>query len=115
MIYHLSLIAGLEITERYPHSIDIYEEHLRFTPLGADATVVWGFKDLRLYNPHPFPIVFQFKLQAGSLIGEIHTTGGIERRTVEFKRVPLDKKTNLVNTLVNGKIVATNVYEHKPG
>jgi vancomycin resistance protein VanW len=51
MVYHLALLTGLTIIERHAHSVDIYEEHQRFTPLGADATVVWGFKDLRLHNP----------------------------------------------------------------
>src|SRR6185503_19897960 len=56
LIYHLALLGGLEIAERHPHSIDIYRDSERFTPLGADATVVWGFKDLRLRNSYQFAI-----------------------------------------------------------
>ena len=56
LVHHLALLGGLEIVERHAHSIDIYREEERHTPLGADATVVWGFKDLRLRNPHPFAV-----------------------------------------------------------
>lgn len=52
LIYHGGLVAGLTPVERHSHSQDIYkEEAYRFTPLGLDASVVYGFKDLRLYNP----------------------------------------------------------------
>ena len=52
-IYHISLIAGLEIVERHSHSIDIYSDTTRFTPLGTDATIVYGYKDLRIRNNKP--------------------------------------------------------------
>ncbi|MBX9852464.1 MAG: VanW family protein, partial [Cytophagaceae bacterium] len=50
IIYHISLLGGLEVQERHNHSIDIYEEQDRFIPLGADAAVVFGYKDLKIKN-----------------------------------------------------------------
>jgi len=47
IIYHAVLEAGLEILERHPHSLDIYTATTRYTPLGSDAAVVYGHKDLR--------------------------------------------------------------------
>ncbi len=49
-LYHLSLQGGLVVVERWPHSVDLYREEERYTPLGADASVAWGFRDLRLYS-----------------------------------------------------------------
>ena len=58
LIYYVSLMAGLEVLERHPHSRDIYDDQTRYAPLGADATVAYGFKDLRVLNlflPGLFP------------------------------------------------------------
>jgi len=62
ILYHLALIGGLEIIERFPHSKDIYTEKTRYTPLGSDATVVYGHKDLRIRNNLTQAISFQFQL-----------------------------------------------------
>ncbi|KMQ59585.1 hypothetical protein ACM46_20670 [Chryseobacterium angstadtii] len=59
ILYYAALQTGLTIIERYPHSIDIYQEHERFTPLGSDCTVVYGYKDLQMQNPFPYPVQLQ--------------------------------------------------------
>jgi vancomycin resistance protein VanW len=115
MAYHLALLAGLTILERHSHSIDIYQEHQRFTPLGADATVVWGFKDLRLHNPYPFAVSFEFSVQNGQLLGKINTEAKLMAQLVEFVRIPLQKPFVQVNTLIDHKIVKTTVYEQRQG
>ena len=61
LIYYISLVAGLEIIERHQHSMDIYDETTRFAPLGSDATVVYGYKDLRVRNCLNSPIQFTFQ------------------------------------------------------
>jgi vancomycin resistance protein VanW len=114
IIYHLSLIAGLKIIERHSHSVDIYKEHLRFTPLGADSTVVWGSKDLRLFNPYDFSVSFMFAVKNGSLVGEIYGEQPIHSRTVEFRRMSMEDAKNKVETLIDGIVVTTNMYAHKP-
>lgn len=64
IIYHQSLKAGAAIIERYNHSVDIYKEEERFTPLGADATVVFGYKDLRIRNCFQQPIKYHSQSKA---------------------------------------------------
>lgn len=44
-LYNTLLLAGLDITERHNHSVRIY-----YVPLGRDATVVYGSKDLKFVN-----------------------------------------------------------------
>src|ERR1044071_1560074 len=73
LVYHLALLGGLEIVERHPHSIDIYRDDERFTPLGADATVVWGFKDLRLRNSYQFAISIGCFLDGKRLVGQLRS------------------------------------------
>ncbi|WP_018607566.1 VanW family protein [Uliginosibacterium gangwonense] len=110
LAYHLALLAGLTITERHAHSIDIYTEEQRFTPLGSDATVVWGFKDLRLHNPHPFAIAMRFAVVDGALHGEIHTQQALLPRRVEFTRETLPNTHIKVHTQVDGACQTSTVY-----
>lgn len=62
IIYHVSILFGLEIIERFNHSIDIYNDDSRFTPLGTDATVVYGYKDLRIRNNFDFSVKFKIDI-----------------------------------------------------
>ena len=56
-LYNAALLSGLEITERYRHSSPV-----TYLPLGLDATVAYGYKDLKFKNPHPFPILIRTSL-----------------------------------------------------
>lgn len=97
MVYHLSLIAGLKILERHNHSVDIYKESERYTPLGSDATVVYGYKDLRILNNHPFPIYFQFEITKKGFIGKVYSEQKITKHKIIFE----------TKTFENQKIVTT--------
>lgn len=115
MVYHLALLGGLTVLERHSHSLDIYAEDQRFTPLGADATVVWGFKDLRLHNPHSFRVAFGFRVEQNRLIGELISDANLTARHVEFVRVSLERPWVQVNTMVNQRLQISTVYEQKQG
>ncbi|WP_395841221.1 VanW family protein [Cystobacter fuscus] len=84
LIYLLALRAGLRIVERFPHSVDLYTEATRYTPLGADATVVYGYKDLRFLNPHSFPVALGFSLSESSLTGWVRAPVALEPCALEF-------------------------------
>jgi hypothetical protein len=43
-------LSGLKIVERYNHSVDLYGDGPRACPIGYDATVLYGYKDLRVKN-----------------------------------------------------------------
>ena len=78
IIYHMSLIGGLKVIERYNHSVDIYSEASRFCPLGTDATIVYGYKDLRIQNTYAFPIKFQLEVQQDTLHVKLLSTFKLE-------------------------------------
>jgi vancomycin resistance protein VanW len=112
IIYHNALMAGLEIVERHHHSFDIYEEHERFTPLGADATVVYGYKDLKLRNPYGFPIAFGFEITNDFLLCKIFSEKEIFIQNIDFQRV-VNEKTIQVFAKTSEKCIAESVYLQK--
>jgi vancomycin resistance protein VanW len=114
LAHHLALLAGLEVVERHAHSIDIYREEERHTPLGADATVVWGFKDLRLRNPHPFAVSIRCGVDGQRLVGEIRGAGPIAARSVTFVREPVTPRRVRVVTEIEGLAVGATEYESRP-
>lgn len=90
MIYHLALVSGMEIIERHNHTIDLYEEDKRYTPLGADATVVYGYKDLRFKNPLETPVFLTFQVSEEEFQGFLHTTETAPTYSIKFERKEFD-------------------------
>lgn len=86
LAYELALRAGLTIIERFPHSRDLYTEETRFTPLGLDATVVHGFKDLRFCNDGAAPIAFEFLVETTQICGALTSPAQIMEWQVEITR-----------------------------
>jgi vancomycin resistance protein VanW len=84
MIYLLALQAGLPIGERHAHSQDIYTDATRFTPLGSDATVVYGYKDLRFVNSLTVPLRLGFRLDADRIVASLLAAEPIGTYTLEF-------------------------------
>ncbi len=115
LAYHLGLLSGLVVVERHPHSIDIYREHERFTPLGADATVVWGFKDLRLSNPHGVDVLLECYVQEQRLIGRVYARGPLPNYDIDFVREQIGANQVVVDTVVNRRQHTRTRYEQQPG
>ncbi len=91
LIYLLALHTDCAILERHPHSQDIYTDATRFTPLGADAAVVFGYKDLRIKNQTTTPIRFQFDLYKTQITGTIMAMNPITIYDIEFA---IDEQAN---------------------
>ncbi|MCC6703126.1 MAG: VanW family protein [Fluviicola sp.] len=110
IIYHASILADLEIIERYNHSLDLYTEETRFTPLGLDATVVYGHKDLRVKNKHPFPIYFDLIVDGNILSVQVKSEKALSPKQLFF-----ETQTAATHTIVhvkdaNGKLINTSNY-----
>ena len=84
IMYYLVLEAGLEIVERHPHSLDIYTEATRYTPIGSDAAVVYGHKDLRFLNSFDFPISFQFEILEKEILIYLCADRSIKKCSLKF-------------------------------
>ncbi|WP_395062460.1 VanW family protein [Flavobacterium sp.] len=102
IIYFTALKGNLEIVERYNHSVDIYKEDERFTPLGSDATVVYGYKDLRIKNNHTFPIQFSLSFEEDKIICKLKSQEKIEECTLDFIRKYKENHVEVVS-IINSK------------
>jgi vancomycin resistance protein VanW len=109
ILYFLALQAGLRILERFPHSIDIYREHERFTPLGSDCTVVYGYKDLQIQNPFSFPVQLKCSVHDEELSLSLVSPNKIVLNTIDFKKYETEKGV-WVETLSNNMILFKNFY-----
>jgi vancomycin resistance protein VanW len=89
IIYHLSLIAGMDIWERHNHSVDIYKERDRFTPLGSDATVVYGYKDLRIRNNLGTPVKISLSIIDNNLKCVFSSSQPLKRHKIVFHRIDI--------------------------
>ena len=87
LIFHLAISSGLEIAERHNHTVDLYAETERYTPLGADATVVFGYKDLRIVNNLDHTIRFSFDVEEDRITGYVNGQKEIIPMKVEFERI----------------------------
>ena len=129
LVYNLALLSGCTITERFNHSIDAYGED-RYIPLGRDATVAYGFKNLRFRNPHRFPIRLELRVTereaSGAIRGTDQPTQTISIRTETLAVLPsprrwrhdgqLDRGTERIEPGLTGKLVkAWRIRHHADG
>jgi len=61
-LYNATLLAGLEIVERYNHGLAV-----AYIPPGLDATVAWGLQDYRFRNNTDSPIYIRAVAGGGKL------------------------------------------------
>lgn len=113
IIYHLSLVAGLKVIERYNHSKDLYTDETRFCPLGSDATVAYGYRDLRVKNTSEHVVRFELQVHDDHFTGILHSSGAIKRREIHFEYVL--KPENVIEATTidksDGQILAVSRYE----
>jgi len=110
LLYHLIIKAGIEVVERYPHSVDLYTDETRYTPLGSDATVAFGYKDLRIKNNFDIPVCFRIRVKGFKLIGYLCAPEPIEEYTLEFHREDVEdgKKVRTMRILADGETEKVN-------
>ena len=109
LLYVAALECGLEILERHPHSLDIYTDATRFAPLGADATVVYGHRDLRFRNTLDQPIGFACEIDAGQVTLSLCASRAPARRSVAFVAESHVSHT-VVTTMIDGEAILHQRY-----
>lgn len=79
VLFQAARDAGLVILERHPHSRPVH-----YTPPGTDASVSWGWMDLKFKNNLPYPLLISAGLN--------EETGGGRRLWAELHaQIPLTK------------------------
>ncbi len=109
ILYFLALQSGLKIIERFNHSIDIYKEYERFTLLGSDCTVVYGYKDLQIQNPFSFPVQLKCLVSNNELTVSLISSEEIFKIPIDFKYSETGRGV-WVETLGNNRILTKNFY-----
>jgi vancomycin resistance protein VanW len=114
LIYAVSLPGGLTVLERHNHSVDIYTEATRYTPLGSDATVAYGYKDLRLRNDTDRTLSFSFTLEDDAITVHLNGTSAIPERAVAFRPVTTTESSVSVATIIDGQELGVSHYRKLP-
>ncbi|PKM88246.1 MAG: hypothetical protein CVU87_07880 [Firmicutes bacterium HGW-Firmicutes-12] len=101
-LYNLLLMAGIEIMERHPHSVQIY-----YVPLGRDATVVYGKKDLVFLNNTDSYLLLKTSLNGLELTMSLYGNEAgadleIEIYTKILRKIPFSKIETLDDNLPPG-------------
>ena len=111
LIYFISLKSGLEIIERHNHSMDIYTEETRFTPLGSDATVAFGYKDVRVKNNFHFPVKFSIQINGNKINIQLLSKEPLNALDVVFENSKFIDKEVKVTTKINNKETYVSKYQ----
>ena len=93
-IYNAALMSGLIIDEVHNHSLPS-----RYAPRGRDATVSYGYTDLKFSNPFNHPIYIKNIVGKGAITSKI---------TVKTYRLYLDEENNIMRK----ELVNTSIYKH---
>ncbi|MDB3991515.1 VanW family protein [Schleiferiaceae bacterium] len=112
LIYLTSIHCGLEILERHNHSTDIYDDTTRYMPLGGDATVAYGHKDLKIRNNFKEPIRFAISTKEDTVSVGICSAEQLTISKIDFTITHQDSDIKVVDTLINGEIALTSTYKN---
>ena len=111
IIYHLSLIAGLKIVERYNHSVDLYGDGPRACPIGFDATVLYGYKDLRISNMTNATLRFSLTVDEGVLRAELYSDKPLMQREIGSQKTETSNNINVKTFYTDtNEFIADNNY-----
>jgi hypothetical protein len=102
-----TFFAGFDVLERLPHS-----RPSAYIPMGLDSTVVFPAVDLKVRNPHPFPVVVHAKTIGGKL--RVELLGKYRPVSVEFGReilstLPYKRKIE-EDPAINGRTVVVKQH-----
>jgi vancomycin resistance protein YoaR len=116
-LFNALLLAGCVIVERHRHAYPV-----TYVPLGLDATIRYGKKDLRIKNPHQHSIFINTSMNNSTLLITIKSAGGIPGSyeiytDEETVKIPFEESGRRVKPgatiyvyrkkLVNGKVAET--------
>ncbi len=74
VIFNALLLAGFDVEERRCHSVDSYGDR-RYFELGRDATIEYGYIDLRMRNGNPLAVQLRVAVSEDAVRAFTSTTG----------------------------------------
>lgn len=117
-IYNAALLSGLKIDEVHNHTIPS-----RYAPRGRDASVSYGYTDLKFTNPFNHPIyiknivgngaittkIYGCKIDCQKVIIKMKEEFSKDKITVQTYRLYLDEENNIINK----ELISTSKYKLK--
>ena len=108
-LFNAVFFAGLDVTERSNHSL-----YISSYPVGRDATVYYGSKDLRFRNDTPHGILLRASVNPKSLTVSLYSSP--LGRTVEYETSPRrTPKEPVVKYVDDPSLPAGQEVEQEPG
>ncbi len=115
-IYNAALISGLTIDEVHNHSLPS-----RYAPRGRDATVSYGYTDLKFSNPFTHPVYIKNIVGNGAITSKIYGCD-LDRERISIKMVEKYTKNKITvqtyrlyldeeNNIMRKELVSTSVYK----
>ena len=86
LLFYLAVHAGLELTERHRHALDLFPDDSRTVPFGCGATVFFPKKDLRFINTSGVSLTLRLFLHDGALTGELRSARALPFRCELIER-----------------------------
>jgi vancomycin resistance protein VanW len=113
IIHHLSLLCGFDIIERYNHSKDLYTDETRFCPLGSDATVAYGYRDLRIKNTSNSQIQIDLQVHDDHFSGYLRSSNQIKTLDIIFESIETTDGNIIAKTIdkADGRLIEISHYE----
>lgn len=117
-IYNAAMNSGLTVLERHAHSMSV-----SYLPLGMDAAISSGSKDLKLRNDYPFPVLFEGIVKGKNVTINVYTnellTAGMGYRLHAVRTGSLSAKSylevSLNGVVLEDRFVAASRYNpHLP-
>ncbi len=81
-LFNALLLAGCNIIERHRHNLPVH-----YVEPGLDATIRYGKKDLRMKNPHDFPLYIYAEVNDSSLVITIRADKNLQQIYEVFTEV----------------------------
>lgn len=105
-IFNAALKANFQIVERYQHSLTVH-----YVPLGYDAAIAWGSKNLRFKNNSGTSIKVQASASGGTISIKFLTSGSSKPPKVTTK-VTARNRVYTLKRYVNGKCNYTTTSKY---
>ena len=93
------------------YQIDIYTDETRYTPLGSDATVVYGYKDLRFKNNLDQNISFKIDFKDGELDLNLISDQYIKEQEITWQLISTDTCKTVETRNGDGVVLAVSKYK----
>ena len=104
------LEAGLEPLERHPHTFTV-----AYAAPGRDAAVSFGQIDLRMRNPHPFPVTIRTRLEGPCLRADVLFPPDAHAATIRLYTRVLDTEPAASDIIEDGSLPRGSQRVLEPG